>query len=92
MTTTGARLNGNLTSTGGAATTVKVHWGTENKGEGTWPNVVNLGTPGVGTFHTDISGLADGTTYYFRVSASNSAGLTWGTVLDFTTPVAVTPM
>ena len=34
-----------------------------------WSHDENLGTKGVGTFYTDISGLSPGTTYYYRCRA-----------------------
>ena len=35
-----------------------------------------------------LSGLAPGTEYFFQIEATNSAGTTYGSVLNFTTPAA----
>ena len=35
-----------------------------------------------------LSGLTPGTEYYFQIEATNSAGTTYGSVLNFTTPAA----
>jgi hypothetical protein len=83
-----ARLNGSLSDTGYAATTVHVYWGTSDGGTtaGNWGHDVNLGALGTGAFSTDISSLSASTTYYFRAYAVNSAGGTWaGSTLSFTT-------
>jgi hypothetical protein len=88
ITDTGARLTGELTSTGGAATTVHVYWG-DNDGvttPGNWDHDVDLGTKAAGTFYTDISTLTTGTTYYYRCYAINSAGSDWAdATASFTT-------
>ena len=86
--TTTARLNGNLTSTGGENPTVKIYWGDNNAGTtaGNWDHVENLGTKGTGTFYKDVSGLTPNKTYYFRCYASNSGGGTWASATkSFTT-------
>ena len=88
VTTASARLNGDVTSTGGQNPTVTVHWGDNDAGTGTWDHVVNLGTRGTGAFHADVSGLASEATYFFRCRAANSAGGTWGAVRSFTTQAA----
>jgi hypothetical protein len=46
--------------------------------------VINL--TGLSSLNRTITGLAEGTTYYWRVNASNSAGTgAWSTVFSFTT-------
>ncbi len=80
ITSTSARLNGEVTSTGGENPTVHIYWGDNDGGTttGSWDNDVNLGTKGTGTFYTDISGLDTGTTtYYYRCYATNSGGTAW---------------
>ncbi len=83
-----ARLNGNLTATGGENPTVHIYWG-DNDGvttAGSWDHDVNLGTKAAGTFYTDISSLSINTVYYYRVYAVNSAGGTWaGSTANFST-------
>ncbi|MGA9047660.1 MAG: trypsin-like peptidase domain-containing protein [Dehalococcoidia bacterium] len=88
ITSTGAMLNGDLTSDGGAATTVTIYWGTSDGGTtpSAWANNVSLGTEPAGAFSDNIAGLTAGTTYYYRCSATNSAGSAWApTSASFTT-------
>jgi len=79
ITSTSARLNGEVTSTGGENPTVHIYWGTSDGGTtpGSWANDVNLGAKAAGTFYTDISSLSNGTTYYYRCYATNSGGSDW---------------
>ena len=88
ITTTGARLNGNLTSLGTATSvSVSFQWGTS---PGVYPNTT---TPQVmdatGTFYFDLSGLTPGTTYYFRAQAVGH-GTAYGLEKSFTTSVTIT--
>jgi hypothetical protein len=80
-TVSSARLNGNLTSTGGAATTVHICWGDSDGGTtlSKWANDINLGVKDTGAFYTDISGLTSGRTYYYRCYATNPGGIAWAT-------------
>jgi hypothetical protein len=85
ITSSSARLNGELTSTGGENPTVHVYWG-DNDGGVTpenWDHDVDLGIKDVGPFYTDISGLSNGTTYYYRCYAVNSGGSGWGSPTIF---------
>jgi hypothetical protein len=75
--TTSARMNGEVTSTGGANPTVKIYWGDNDGGTGSWDHVENLGAKGAGTFSKTVSGLSHDTTYYYRCHAENAAGGTW---------------
>jgi len=85
ITSTSARLNGEVASTGGDNPTVHIYWDTTDHGTGVWPNDEDLGTMGTETFHTDISSLTHGTTYYYRCYATNSAGNDWAdTTASFT--------
>lgn len=87
VTYNAARLNGEVTYTGGQDPNVIVYWG-DNDGEttaGNWDHNEALGAQG-GTFYTDISSLDDNTTYYFRCYASNSGGSDWAdSTAQFTT-------
>jgi len=92
ITSTSARLNGELTSNGNADTTVHIYWGDNDAGTtptgqpGGWDNDVNLGIKPIGTLYTDISGLTNGTAYYYRCFATNSAGSAWASsTASFTT-------
>lgn len=79
ITSSSARLNGEVTSTGGENPTVHIYWGNEDGGTTaeSWDNDENLGTKGAETFYKDISGLSLSTTYYFRSYATNSGGNEW---------------
>ncbi|RJQ36456.1 MAG: hypothetical protein C4555_07455, partial [Dehalococcoidia bacterium] len=88
VTQTAAKLNGNLTSTGGENPTVHIYWGASDGGTTptSWANDVNLGTKAAGAFYTDISGLTANTPYYYRTYAANSAGGSWAeSTASFTT-------
>jgi hypothetical protein len=94
IASTTARLNGEITNTGGENPTVHIYWGDNDGGTtppsqpGGWDNDVNLGTSSVGTFYTDISTLKPNTDYYYRCYATNSAGSNWAaTTSQFKTPV-----
>ncbi len=81
-TTSSARLNGEITSTGGLDTTAHIYWG-DNDGrvDSTgWDHDENLGTKSAGTFYKDISGLTPENTYYYRCFASNSVGSRWASL------------
>lgn len=78
ITSDAARLNGQVTDTGGENPTVTIYWGDNDGGKTpvNWDNSEAMGTQG-GTFFKDISGLNPSATYYFRCYASNSAGSDW---------------
>lgn len=77
--TAGARLTGTVTSTNGAPTRVFTLWGTGD-GATTWSNWTHaddLGPLGPGLVSNTIVGLSQKTTYFYRLAASNSAGVVW---------------
>jgi len=82
-----ARLNGEVTYTGGEDPNVIIYWG-DNDGVTTpenWDNTEHLG-PQNSTFYKDISSLDPGTQYFFRCYATNSAGSDWAdSTENFTT-------
>ena len=84
VTSTSAVAGGNITDDGGGSITARgVCWGTS-------PNpTVNKTTDGTGkgTFTSNITGLADGTVYYYRAYATNSSGTSYGLEYSFITPV-----
>lgn len=97
---TSATMNGNLASTGGSTTTVIVYHGPTDGGTNpaAWAGANNLGTRSVGNFSSTVSGLANGSTRYYRAYASNATGGTWAAetvsfVTDTATPtgLAATP-
>jgi len=84
--TTSATLNGNV-NPNGLPTDAWFEWGTS-------PTLVTFSTSsaqalGAGTnplsMTAALSGLISGTTYYYRLAASNAAGSAIGSIADFTT-------
>ena len=86
ITSTTASAGGNITSAGGGTITARgICWGTAPN-----PTIAgNKTTNGtdIGTFTGNITGLTDGTTYYYRAYATNSTGTTYGQEFSFITPV-----
>ncbi len=82
-----ACMNGNLTATNGAATTVTLYWGTNDAGTGAagWSHTNTFGQQAVESLTTNITGLTPLTSYTYRWFASNSAGGTWSTGITFST-------
>jgi hypothetical protein len=92
VTDTAARLNGNITVTGGEDPHVTVYWGDNDGAQtpGNWDNNSDPTSPaqhqGVAAFYKDVTGLTPNVTYYFSASANNSAGTSWPAAsLNFTT-------
>lgn len=87
VTSSGARVSGNVTSDGGAAVTERgfVYGRTAN------PAIGGVGVAqipvgdGTGTFMANISGLTANTTYHVRAYATNSEGTSYGADVMFTT-------
>ena len=84
ITQTSATCGGNVTSDGGATVTARgVCWSTSQNPTVNGSHTTN-GT-GTGSFTSNITGLTQGTTYYVRAYATNSAGTSYGTQKTFTT-------
>ena len=85
ITTNSAVCGGNITSNGWSEVTARgVCWSTSPN-----PTISNSKTAdgtGTGSFTSNITGLADGTTYYVRAYATNSKGTAYGEEKSFTTP------
>lgn len=85
---TTASSGGNITSDGGASVTARgVCWNTSIN-----PTIANSKTTdgtGTGLFTSNITGLSANTVYYIRSYATNSAGTSYGSELNFTTAPAI---
>lgn len=86
VTSTTAAAGGNITDDGGGNITARgVCWGTSPN-----PTVAGNKTTngtGPGLFTSNLTGLTDGTVYYYRAYATNSSGTTYGQEYQFITPV-----
>lgn len=90
ITHTTARSGGEITNDGGAAITDKgVVWATTEN-----PTIENSRAgagSGTESFDSNITGLTQGTVYYVRAYATNSAGTAYGNQVTFTTTAAGLP-
>ncbi|MEM7396106.1 MAG: LamG-like jellyroll fold domain-containing protein, partial [Verrucomicrobiota bacterium] len=78
-TTNGATLHGELLSTGGAPSEVRVYYGLNDGGSLTaaWDSAASLGTQTVGALSLPVTGLLFNTNYFYRYYAVNASGDTW---------------
>ena len=89
ITASGATLNGTVNDEG-AATTVQLQYGQQPDLSDAVTAALTSGVspvpPGNGTtsFTSVLTGLTPGVTYYFRISGTNSAGTSNGSILSFT--------
>ena len=84
ITQTTARGSGNVTNQGGAEVTERgVCWGTSHNPTISGSHASN-GT-GTGGYTVNMTGLTANTHYYVRAYAKNSAGVSYGNEVDFTT-------
>lgn len=88
--TTSATINGTING-GGASTATTLCYGTDSNLTGC-SSVTATQSPVTGSSNTTVSygltGLSVGTTYYFRVSGTNSIGSATGSILSFATNTA----
>ncbi len=89
-----ATLNGFLSSTGGASTTVRFYWNKVDGGTNAafWTNSILMGVRGTGIFTTNVTALATNTQYYYRSWASNQAGVAWAPTSTVFSTLAVLPV
>jgi uncharacterized protein (TIGR02145 family) len=86
VTPVSALAGGNVTDAGGGTITARgVCWGTST-GPTTAGNKTVDGT-GTGIFTSNLTGLENGTVYYYRAYATNSSGTSYGSQYQFITPV-----
>ncbi|NMC39447.1 MAG: hypothetical protein GYA41_14090 [Bacteroidales bacterium] len=84
---TSAVSGGNVTSSGGGSVTARgVCWNTS--GSPTVGGSHSSDGSGTGSFASSISGLTNGTVYYVRAYATNSAGTAYGPQIEFCTSIA----
>ena len=90
ITANTAVCGGNVTSDGNLTVTARgVCWSTSPN-----PTISNSKTTngtGTGSFTSNVTGLADGTTYYVRAYATNSKGTAYGAEKSFTTLAKTIP-
>jgi hypothetical protein len=84
---TTAVLNGDFTTGGGGSTSVTFTYGTDSTLATGTTTVTTANSPATtdGSRTWSLSGLTAATTYYFRISASNTTGSANGSILNFTT-------
>ena len=88
LTTTTGDLDVALNSNGNAATDVIFYWGTTDGGNNpsSWDSNFTVSNAQTGTVRNSLTGLTEGSTYYFRAYASNWKGNVWsGNTLSFST-------
>ena len=88
---TSAVIGCEIVSTGGETPGLILHYGVNDAEEGVWDFQIELG-PVDGEKSEKIVSLQPGQTYFFRASATNSAGTTWAESSEsFTTPLVLLP-
>ena len=90
---TSADVSYTINNDGGEAPTVTLYYGETNGGivSGNWDSSVAQGVKTSGSYVELLSDLTAGTSYYFSVHASNSAGENWGSTGSFTTAADTSP-
>ncbi len=90
ITSTGATLKASVNPEGNATTFSFIYGTSSTLTAGTTTTSQPAGSGTIALPETAaLSGLTPGTTYYFKVQASNSGGTTNGTILSFNTPAVV---
>jgi len=84
LTSSSARLPGQVISTGGEDPNVYLYWGDSDGGMDPkrWSHVANLGRRAAGLVHVDLTGLDASTEYFYRLYAMNPAGSQWADKTD----------
>ena len=90
ITSNTATSGGTITDNGGAAITASgICWSKTNVTPTITDNITT-GTTASGSFTSIINNLEDGSTYYVRAYATNSAGTGYGNVVTFNTTIDTT--
>ncbi|MGY8714466.1 MAG: hypothetical protein ACKVJ1_11305, partial [Verrucomicrobiia bacterium] len=82
-----AKINGNLTDTGGVSNTVTFYYGLTdgNQSPGNWSLSNSLGSFNEGLVPVDLSNLDSGETYYYRFETNNTEYSAWSGMGSFST-------
>ncbi|HOU08293.1 MAG TPA: fibronectin type III domain-containing protein [Caldisericia bacterium] len=87
-----AQLNGKLTDMGSeTSVTVKFEYGTKSGGPYSWSTSGETKTA-TGTFYAMISGLSNGTKYYYKAKATGGSGSAYGDEMSFIATNATAPI
>ena len=93
ITANSAIVGSSVTDTGGEVPTIFIYWGTVDAGinAGAWQQSLLLGAQS-GMSTTNLTGLAGGTTYFYRAFVTNNGGSGWASSSSkFTTQTPQTP-
>ena len=93
LSMTTADLGYSVSDDGGESPTVTLYYGETDGGStpANWTNGLVLGAQSAGAYSLSISGLTEGTGYYFTIEASNTAGSVWGSSSSFATTADTSP-
>ena len=81
-----ATINGDFTTGGGGSTSISFTYGTDSGLAGaTTTSTTNSPSTSNGSRSMNLTGLSPATTYYYRISASNSTSSANGSIVSFTT-------
>lgn len=88
ITRSGATVSGSLTD--GNIAELRLYWGTTDGGTtiANWEQVSSFPESTEGTYPVELTGLAAGTTYFYRWYATNAAGSEWASSTSSLTTVA----
>jgi hypothetical protein len=88
VTSLGATLGGNITSINFSNVVERgIYYSTtDGFADGAGTKVSELGSFGTGVFTVNVSGLVEGTVYYFKAFATNAAGTSYTAQATFSTP------
>ena len=92
ITRSGAIVSGSLTD--GNIADLRLYWGTTDGGTmiASWEQETAFPETTEGTYEVELTGLAAGTTYFYRWYATSSAGSEWATdTLSFSTLAPIIP-